>query len=173
MFTADAPNRLWLTDITEHPTAEGKLHLRAVRDVFSSEIVGHSINSRMKSRLVVNALNNAAALGGDFAGCIVHSDRGSQFRSRKALRALTHHGMVGSMGRVGAAGDNTAMEKFFSLLQKNVLNRRSGTTGEELRIDIVTCKERTPHRRRRQDRLGRLTAVEFEIMMTKTLALAA
>jgi transposase InsO family protein len=66
--------------------------------------------------------------------------------------------MVGSMGRVGAAGDNAAMESFFSLLQKCVLNRRSWTTREELRIAIVTWIERTYHRRRRQETLGRLSA---------------
>lgn len=172
-FTADGPNRLWLTDITEHRTAEGKLYLCAIKDVFSGKIVGYSIDSRMKSRLVVNAIDNAAAVRGNVAGCVVHSDRGSQFRSRKAIRALARHRMVGSMGRVGAAGDNAAMESFFSLLQKNVLNRRSWTTRDELRIAIVTWIERTYHRRRRQDRLGRLTPVEFETMMTKTQALAA
>ncbi|MEL5990649.1 IS3 family transposase [Microbacterium sp. 9H2] len=172
-FTADAPNRLWLTDITEHRTSEGKLYLCAIKDVFSNKIVGYSIDSRMKSRLVVNAIENAAALRGNVAGCVVHSDRGSQFRSRKAIRVLARHRMVGSMGRVGAAGDNAAMESFFSLLQKNVLNRRSWATREELRIAIVTWIERTYHRRRRQDRLGRLTPVEFETMMTETLALAA
>ena len=172
-FTTDAPNRLWLTDITEHRTSEGKLYLCAIKDVFSNKIVGYSIDSRMKSRVVVNAIENAAALRGNVAGCVVHSDRGSQFRSRKAIRALARHRMVGSMGRVGAAGDNAAMESFFSLLQKNVLNRRSWATREELRIAIVTWIERTYHRRRRQDRLGRLTPVEFETMMTKTLALAA
>lgn len=173
VFTADAPNRLWLTDITEHRTSEGKLYLCAIKDVFSNKIVGYSIDARMKSRLVVNAIDNAAALRGNVAGCVVHSDRGSQFRSRKAIRALARHRMVGSMGRVGAAGDNAAMESFFSLLQKNVLNRRSWATREQLRIAIVTWIERTYHRRRRQDRLGRLTPVEFETMMTKTLALAA
>ena len=172
-FIADAPNRLWLTDITEHHTGEGKLYLCAIKDVFSGKIVGYSIDSRMKSRLVVNAIDNAAALRGNVAGCVVHSDRGSQFRSRKAIRALARHRMVGSMGRVGAAGDNAAMESFFSLLQKNVLNRRSWATRDDLRIAIVTWIERTYHRRRRQDRLGRLTPVEFETMMTKTLALAA
>ena len=172
-FTADAPNRLWLTDITEHRTAEGKLYLCAIKDVFSGKIVGYSIDSRMKSRLVVNAIDNAAALRGNVAGCVVHSDRGSQFRSRKAIRTLARHRMVGSMGRVGAAGDNAAMESFFSLLQKNVLNRRSWATRDELRTAIVTWIERTYHRRRRQHRLGRLTPVEFETMMTKTLALAA
>lgn len=77
------------------------------------------------------------------------------------------------MGRVASCGDNAAMESFFSLLQKNVLNRRSWTTREQLRIAIVTWIERTYHRRRRQAALGRLTPVEFETTMTKTLALAA
>ena len=75
---------------------------------------------------------------------------------RKAVRTLARHRMVASMGRVGAAGDNAAMELFFSLLQKNVLNRRSWASREELRIASVTWIERTYHRRRRQDRLGRL-----------------
>ena len=114
-FTADGPNRLWLTDITEHRTGEGKLYLCAVKDVFANKIVGYSIDSRMKSRLVVNAIDNAVALRGDVAGCVVHSDRGSQFRARKTIRTLPRHGLVGSMGRVGAAGDNAAMEMLLSL----------------------------------------------------------
>ncbi len=65
------------------------------------------------------------------------------------------------------------MESFFSLLQKNVLNRRSWTTREQLRTAIVTWIERTYHRRRRQARLGRLTPIEFETIMTKDVALAA
>ena len=172
-FAADGPNQLWLTDITEHKTAEGKLYLCAIKDVFGNKIVGYSIDSRMKSSLAVNALNNAVAMRGDIVGCVVHSDRGSQFRSRKFLRALTAHRMVGSMGRVASCGDNAAMESFFSLLQKNVLNRRSWTTPEQLRIAIVTWIERTYHRRRRQDRLGRLTPIEFETIMKTPAALAA
>ena len=173
VFAADAPNELWLVDITEHKTAEGKLYWCAIKDAFSGRIVGYSIDSRMKSRLAVQALENAAAMRGDVAGCVVHSDRGSQFRSRKFLRALTRHRMVGSMGRVGSIGDNAAMESFFALLQKNVLDRRSWTTREQLRIAIVTWIERTYHRRRRQARLGRLTPIEFEIIMNTTVALAA
>jgi putative transposase len=175
-FTAAEPNELWLTDITEHPTGEGKLYLCAVKDVYSNRIVGYSVDSRMKSRIAVAALDNAVARrtahGAEVAGCIVHSDRGSQFRSRKMQRALNHHHMVGSMGRVGAAGDNAAMESFFALLQKNVLNRQSWATREELRIAIVTWIERTYHRRRRQDALGRLTPIEYETIMT-TLATQA
>jgi transposase InsO family protein len=176
-FTAPAPNRLWLTDITEHWTGEGKLYLCAIKDVHSNRIVGYSIDSRMKSRLAVAALNSAvsrrAAQGLDVAGCIVHSDRGSQFRSRKFVHALNHHGLVGSMGRVGAAGDNAAMESFFALLQKNVLDRQSWTTREQLRIAIVTWIERTYHRRRRQASLGRLTPIEYETIMPTQASQAA
>ena len=173
-FTADAPNTVWLTDISEHKTGEGKLYLCAVKDVHSNRIVGYSIDSRMKSRLAVTALSNAVAMrraaGEDVAGCIVHSDRGSQFRSRKFVRAISSHQLVGSMGRVGACGDNAAMESFFALLQKNVLDRQRWTSREQLRLAIITWIERTYHRRRRQRRLGRLTPVEYE---TLTLAAAA
>ena len=172
-FTADAPNELWLADITEHRTGQGKLYLCAVKDVYSNRIVGYSISDRMKSRLAVNALNNAVARRTEVAGCILHTDRGSQFRSRKFVRALHHHDMVGSMGKVGAAGDNAAMESFFALLQKNVLDRRTWATRQELRIAIVTWIERTYHRRRRQTALGRLTPVEYETIMTATAAQAA
>ena len=172
-FTADDANELWIGDITEHWTDEGKLYVCAFKDVYSNRIVGYSIDSRMKSRLAATALNNAVARRGDVAGCVVHTDRGSQFRSRKFVRALGRHEMVGSMGRVGAAGDNAAMESFFSLLQKNVLDRRTWATREDLRIAIVTWIERTYHRRRRQDRLGRLTPVEFEIIMTTPASQAA
>ena len=165
-FTADRPNQLWLTDITEHATGEGKLYLCAIKDAFSKRIVGYSIDSRMKSRLAVAALDNAVARRDNVAGCILHSDRGSQFRSRKFVRALDRHRIAGSIGRVGAAGDNAAMESFFSLLQKNVLDRRQWATRQELRIAIVTWIERTYHRRRRQASLGRLTPVEYETVMT-------
>jgi putative transposase len=176
-FTARAPNRLWLTDITEHPTGEGKVYLCAIKDVFSGRIVGYSISDQMKSSLAVTALNSAVARrgisGADVAGCVVHSDRGSQFRSRKFLAELRRHDLVGSMGQVASAGDNAAMESFFALLQKNVLDRKRWTTREELRIAIVTWIERTYHRRRRQARLGRLTPIEYEATMTTQVALAA
>jgi len=172
-FTAPSPNELWLTDITEHPTGEGKLYLCAVKDAYSNRIVGYSIDSRMKSRLAVTALSSAVARRGDVAGCVVHSDRGSQFRSRKFVNAISRAGMVGSMGRVGAAGDNAAMESFFALLQKNVLDRQAWATRQDLRIAIVTWIERTYHRRRRQDALDRLTPVEYETINTPQVALAA
>jgi putative transposase len=172
-FTAEGPNRLWLADITEHPTREGKLYLCAIKDAWSNRIVGYSIDDRMKARLVVAAINNAVARRGDVAGCIFHTDRGSQFRARKTQRALTRHLMVGSMGQVGSAGDNAAMESFFALLQRNVLDRRRWDSRNELRIAIVTWIERTYHRRRRQTALSRLTPTEYETINTTPATQAA
>ncbi len=172
-FTASGANRLWLTDITEHATGEGKLYLCAVKDVYSGRIVGYSIDARMKSSLAVRAVESAVARRSQVAECIVRSDCGSQFRSRKFVAVLARHSMIGSMGRVGAAGDNAAMESFFGLLQKNVLDRRAWATRQELRIAIVTWIECTYHRRRRQRRLARLTPVEYGTIMTPPAALAA
>lgn len=162
---ASGPNQVWLTDITEHPTREGKLYLCAVKDCYSNKIVGYSIDSRMKSSLAAAALRNAIALRSP-AGTIVHSDRGSQFRSKKVVRLLKNNDLRGSMGRVGSSGDNAAMESFFSLLQKNVLNTRRWDSREDLRRAIVTWIETKYNRRRRQRALGKLTPVEFEMIYT-------
>ena len=160
-FGAKAPNELWFTDLTEHRTDEGKLYLCAIKDAFSGRIVGYSIDRRMKASLAVAALRNAIGLRSP-AGTIVHSDRGSQFRSRKFVRLLHNNGLVGSMGRTGTCADNAAMESFFALLQKNVLDRKRWSSREELRLAIVIWIERTYHRRRRQRGLGKLTPIEFE-----------
>jgi transposase InsO family protein len=93
VFAAEAPNELWLTDITEHKTVEGKLYLCAIKDVYSGRIVGYSIDSRMKSRLAVQALENAVAMRGDVAGCVVHSDRGSQGGFNRSSQHLDRGGV--------------------------------------------------------------------------------
>ena len=175
-FTASRINELWLTDITEHRTDEGKLYMCAVKDVFSNKIVGYAIDSQMKSRLAVAAIEDAVTRRGRshaVAGCVVHSDRGSQFRSRKFQQTLKRLGLIASMGRVGAAGDNAAMESFFAVLQKNVLDRRRWDTRARLRTAIVHWIERTYHQKRRQRRLGKLTPIEYELVHHKAVALAA
>jgi putative transposase len=127
-FTADAPNAKW----SPSTPPGGKLYLCAVKECYSNKIVGYAIDSRMKSSLAASAIRNAIALRSP-AGTILHSDRGSQFGSKKVRRLLDNNDLVGSMGRVGAACDNAAMESFFSLLQKNVLDTRRWETREELR----------------------------------------
>jgi transposase InsO family protein len=162
-FTAERPNHRWVGDITEHPTSEGKLYLCTFKDLWSNRIVGYSIADRMTAALAVAAIRNAGLRRGA-AGVTVHTDRGSQFRSRAFVSTLNELAMVGSMGRVGACGDNAPAESFFSLLQKNVLNRQRWATRDDLRIAIIVWIERTYHRRRKQRRLGRLTPIEFETL---------
>lgn len=146
-FKAEGMNRLWLTNISEHHTYEGKLYLCAIKNAYSGRIVGYSISSRMNARLAVDALEMVVARrGGDVGGCVTHSDKGSQFRSKKFTRAMERHGIVGSTGKVSAAS-------------------RRWDTREQLRIAIVTWIERTYHRCRRQARLGRLTPVEYEAII--------
>jgi transposase InsO family protein len=162
-FTAARPNAVWVTDITEHPTGEGKLYCCLIKDLFSNRIVGYSINERMTKELAVNALRAALARRRFVNTVICHSDRGSQFRSRDFVAVLKAAGMSGSMGRVAAAGDNAAMESFNALLQKNVLNRQRWATRDDLRYAIIHWVEHTYNHRRRQRRLGKLTPVEFEL----------
>jgi transposase InsO family protein len=172
-FTASRPDQVWVTDITEHPTGEGKLYCCLIKDLFSNRIVGYSIGPRMTRHLAVGALRAAVARRQPTDTVIVHSDRGSQFRSRDFVAVLRAAGLSGSMGRVAAAGDNAAMESFNALLQKNVLNRRRWASRSELRYAIIHWIEHTYNRRRRQRRLGRLTPVEFELAFTHSAAPAA
>lgn len=162
-FSATRPNEIWLTDITEHRTNTGKLYVCAIKDLYSNRIVGYALDERMKASLAVRALRNAIRLR-DPQGTMVHSDRGSQFRSKAFVRVLRNNGLTGSMGRVASAGDNAAMESFNSLLQNNVLDTRRWETREDWHLAIVTWIERTYNRRRRQRALGKMTPIEFEAL---------
>lgn len=108
-FVADAPNRLWLTDITEHPTGDGKVYCAAVLDVFSRRIVGWSIADHLRTELVVDALEMARWRRHP-RGTIVHSDRGTQYTAWSFGQRLRAAGLLGSMGRVASAVDNSMME---------------------------------------------------------------
>ena len=172
-FTASSLDAVWLTDITEHPTLEGKLYLCSIKDLCSNRIVGYAIDERMTAQLAISALRSAIARRRPHDTVIVHSDRGGQFRARSFRAVLTAAGLRGSMGRVAAAGDNAAMESFHSLLQKNVLNRQRWRTRAELRYEIIRWIEHTYNRQRRQRALGKLTPVEFELALTDRDDLAA
>lgn len=171
-FTADRPNQLWLTDITEHPTGEGKLYLCAIKDVFGNRIVGYARGPWMIRHLAVAALHDGVGRRGKVAGCVVHSDWGSKFWSKGFGEALRWHGLVGSMGRIGSAGDNAAMESFLALLQKNLRNRQAWENRDQLRSEITRWIERNYHRKRRQRALGKLTPIEFGMIHTTTARVA-
>jgi transposase InsO family protein len=167
-FTATAPNRTWVTDITEHPTGQGKVYCCAIKDLFGNRIVGYAIAERMTAELAVTALRAAIARRQPDGVVVVHADRGSQFRARSFRAVLAAAGLQGSMGRVASAGDNAAMESFWALLQRNVLNQQTWRTRDELHDAIVFWIEHTYNRRRRQRGLGKLTPVEFELAFATT-----
>jgi transposase InsO family protein len=172
-FTAAEPDTVWVTDITEHPTSQGKLYCCAIKDLFSNRIVGYALADRMTAQLAVTALRTAIARRQPTGVVIVHSDRGGQFRARSFRAVLTAAGLQGSMGRVASAGDNAAMESWHALLQKNVLDRRRWRTRDELHEAVVFWIEHTYNRRRRQRALGKLTPVEFELAFTSQSAAVA
>src|SRR5262245_43940912 len=162
-FRAGSLDVVWLTDITEHPTLEGKLYVCSIKDLCSNRIVGYASDERMTAHLAGRPLRSAIARRRPAGTVIVHSDRGGQFRARAFRAVLTAAGLQGSMGRVASAGDNAAMESFHSLLQKNVLNRRRWRTRAELRYEVITWIEHTYNRRRRQRALGKLRSEERRV----------
>ena len=166
-FVADAPNRLWLTDITEHPTREGKVYCAAVLDVYSRRIVGWSIADHLRTELVVDALEMARWRRRPPPGqTVVHSDRGSQYTSWAFGHRLRAAGLLGSMGRVGAAADNALMESFFGTLQRELLDRRNWTTRAELASAIFEWIEGWYNPHRRHTSIGDLSPVDYERLYT-------
>ncbi len=107
-----APNELWVTDITEHPTREGKVFCAAVLDAYSRRIVGWSINTRQDSALVINALDMAIRNRRPAPGGIVHADHGVQFTSWAFGDKIRSAGLMPSFGSVSDGLDNAMMESF-------------------------------------------------------------
>ncbi|MEV7239059.1 IS3 family transposase [Streptomyces sp. NPDC051020] len=138
-FTAEAPDLVWCGDMTEIDSGEGKLYLATVIDLFSRRLLGYAMGARHDADLVVAALHMAAATrGGDVCGVIFHSDRGSEYGSRKFRRACRKLGVTQSMGRVGSCFDNAVSEAFNSVLKVEYVHRHTFATRSEARIRIAT-----------------------------------
>ncbi len=162
-FHRPGPNQLWVTDITEHPTREGKLYCCCVLDTFSRRIVGWSIDSTQDTRLVMNALDMALKNREPAPGGIVHADHGTQFTSWAFGQKIRSAGLMPSFGTVGDGLDNTMMESFWSSMQIELLNRKKWTTRLELANAIFDYIEVFHNRRRRHSGIGYLTPIEFEL----------
>ena len=115
-FTAESPNKKWLSDITEVATSEGKLYVSPVLDCFDGQIVG----TNMQKELCINAFKQAC-MSQNAYGMIFHSDRGSQYTSHKFRDTLAYYGAVQSMSGTGRCYDNARMESFFATLKKEKL----------------------------------------------------
>jgi transposase InsO family protein len=161
-FTADAPNELWLTDITEHPTREGKLYCCVVLDLFSRKVVGWSIDRHCDADLVNDALRKAGASRTTSPTTIIHSDHGSQFTSWAFTENVRRRELIGSMGTTGDCYDNAPMESFWGSMQIELLDRQRWTTALELTQAIADYIDNFYNRDRRHSALDYLTPNEFE-----------
>jgi putative transposase len=165
-FVAEGPDRLWCTDITEHPTAEGKIYCAAVLDVFTRQIVGWSIADHMRAELVVDALEMARWRRKPTPGAIVHSDRGRQYTSWIFGHRLRAAGLLGSMGWVASSVDNTMIESFWSTMQRELLDRQQWATRDHLATAIFEWIEAFYHPVRRHSGLDYLSPAAFDALHT-------
>ena len=160
-FTATAPNRLWVADITYIPTWAGFLYLAVVLDVFSRRIVGWAMETYLRTELVLKALD--MALGQRrAAGVIHHSDQGSQYTSFAFGKRCAQAGVKPSMGSVGDCFDNAMCESFFATLECELLNRRSFKTQVEARLAVFDFIEGWYNPHRRHSALDYLSPINYE-----------
>ena len=166
-FTVDGPDRLWITDITEHPTEEGKVYCAAVMDAYSRLIIGWSINSHMRTELVTGALGMAIMRrkpGND--STILHSDHGSQYTSWAFGQRLRAAGLLASMGTVGDCYDNAMMESFWGTLQLEILDQKQWKSRDELANAIFEWIECWYNPKRRHSSIGMHSPITFEALHT-------
>jgi transposase InsO family protein len=161
-FSATAPNELWLTDITEHPTAEGKLYCCVVLDLYSRKVVGWAIDRRCEAVLVNDALAKAHRSRPTSPATVIHSDHGSQFTSWAFTDNVRRLGLSTSMGTVGDCYDNAPMESFWGSMQVELLNRHRWRTHLELAIAIADYIDHFYNPSRRHSSRGYLTPDEYE-----------
>ena len=167
-FSVDRPDRLWITDITEHPTVEGKVYAAAVMDAYSRLIIGWSIADHMRTELVSDAHGMAILRRqpAESDGTILHSDHGAQYTSWALGQRLRNAGLLASMGTVGDCYDNAMMESFWGTLQLEVLDRKTWNTRAELANAIFEWIECWYNPTRRHSSIGMLSPVDFEQLHT-------
>lgn len=165
-FTAMRPNQKWVSDITYVWTREGWLYLAVVMDLNSRAIVGWSMSRRMTQHLVCDALTMALFRRGFPKGGIIHSDRGSQYCSKRYQRLLTSHGLLCSMGRKGCCYDNAAMESFFHSLKVELVHRESYPTRAVAKQSVFEYIEIYYNRQRRHSAIGNQIPMVYELKKT-------
>jgi putative transposase len=161
-FAPTARDRLWVADVTEIATWEGKLYLAVVVDCFSRRCVGWAMADHMRAELVVEALQMALWRRRPDRGLVHHSDRGSQYVSLIFGRTARAAGIDVSMGAKGCALDNAVCESFFATLKTELTRRRSWPTRRELETAVFAWIEGWYNRRRLHSTLGYLSPVDYE-----------
>jgi len=153
-FSAEAPNKKWVADITYIATQEGWLYLATIMDLFSRRVVGWAMSPRMTSDLTLSALDMATRRCRPERGLIHHSDQGSQYTDSTYQAVLAAHGIVASMNGVGSWWDNAPMESFFGTLKSELVYDRAYRTRAEASPDLFYYIEAWYNRRRIHSALG-------------------
>lgn len=166
-FTAPAPDRLWTGDITYIWTAEGWLYLAVILDVFSRRIVGWSMKRRMTDDLVITAFNNAVIRRGPSSGVVFHSDRGSQYCSKRFQSLVQGIGGIQSMSGTGSCYDNAITESFFGTMKREFVHHCSFESRSEAQSQIFRYIECFYNRRRRHSSIGYHAPEEYERLFVK------
>jgi putative transposase len=161
-FTPEAPDRLWVADITYVRTWEGWLYLSFVLDTYSRKIVGWSMANHLRTELVLDALNMAIYTRRPSPGLIHHSDRGSQYTSVEFSSRLSEEGLLPSMGSVADAYDNSMAESFVSTLKRELIHRHTWPNRQRARTVIFEYIEGFYNTKRRHSALGHLSPSEYE-----------
>jgi len=162
-FDVEAPNTVWITDITYLATLEGWLYLAVILDLFSRRVVGYAISERIDRELVLEALRKALVQRPGARDLIHHSDRGSQYASHDYREALDQAGIMCSMSRRGNCWDNAVAESFFGTLKMELLYELPLQTGSATRSAVADYIETFYNVRRRHSSLGYRSPVEFEL----------
>src|SRR5262249_9376036 len=162
-FTRVRPDQLWVTDITEHSTREGKVYCAVVLDAFSRRVVGWSIDSSQTAALVTNALDMAIRNRAASPGVVIQSDHGVQYTSWAFTDRARASGLVPSMGSIGDCYDNAMIESFWGRVQTELLDRQRWRTRIKLANALFEYLEIFHNRRRRHSSLGMLTPIEYEL----------
>lgn len=160
-FFAEAPDQLWVADMTYIPTWSGWLYLAMVLDVYSRKIVGWAMDTTMRTELILDALQRAVTQRQP-SGVIHHSDRGSQYTSTAFGKRCREAGIMPSMGSVGDAYDNAMAESFFATLEREVLDRRRFRSQAEAKMAIFEWIEGWYNPHRRHSGLGYRSPVNYE-----------
>jgi putative transposase len=165
-FTAVAPNRLWVADITYVPTHAGVLFLAVVLDVYSRRVVGWAMAGHLRTALVLDALDMALGRRRPVGGVIHHSDRGCQYTSLAFGQRLGEAGLRPSMGSRGDCYDNALAESFFATLECELLARRSFTTRSAARLALFDYIEGFYNTHRRHSALEYYSPAAYELRWT-------
>jgi putative transposase len=160
-FVADAPNQLWVADLTYVPTWQGFIFLAIVLDVWSRRVVGWKIGDEMTAQLVIDALNMAGTQRKPTT-VIHHSDQGSQYTSLEFGKRCKALGVRPSIGSVGDAYDNAMAESFFASLECELLDRKVPKTHTQARLALFTYIEGWYNPRCRHGALGQISPANFE-----------